>query len=44
MTQIVKTAPRMLRLHAGDNVLVAVDGLAAGASATEGVVAAERIP
>lgn len=44
MTQIVKTAPRMLRLHAGDNVLVAVDGLAAGASATEGVVAGERIP
>jgi altronate hydrolase len=35
--------PRIIRLHADDNVVVAVDQLAAGTQA-QGVVAAERVP
>ena len=42
-TAIPATAPRMLRLNPRDNILVAVDGLAAGQSA-EGITVSARVP
>jgi hypothetical protein len=43
MTQIVPGRPRMLRLNAADNVLVAIDVVDKGATAPEEIVARDRI-
>jgi len=43
MTLVIDT-PRILRLHAADNVVVAVDGINAGQLVAGGVAAAKRIP
>jgi altronate hydrolase len=43
MQTTAKASPRTLRLNARDNIIVAVDGLAAGAAAG-GITAATRIP
>src|SRR5580700_730874 len=38
------TTPRALRLDASDNVIIAIDEIAAGVASTAGVGARERIP
>ncbi len=43
MTQITTKSPRMLRLNAADNVLVAIDLVEKGASAPESITAADKI-
>ena len=43
MTQIVPSRPRMLRLNAADNVLVAIDVVDKGATAPEDIAARDRI-
>ncbi|HLF21314.1 MAG TPA: altronate dehydratase family protein [Aestuariivirga sp.] len=43
MTQIVPGRPRMLRLNAADNVLVAIDVVDKGATAPEDIAARDRI-
>ena len=43
MTKIEPNGPRMLRLNAADNVLVAIDVVAKGGLAPEGIMARDRI-
>ena len=43
MTQIVPGPPRMLRLNAADNVLVAIDVAEKGATTPENIAARDRI-
>jgi len=38
------TTPRTLRLNASDNVIIAIDQIPSGATASDGVAARERIP
>jgi altronate hydrolase len=44
MTLAAPVSPRVLRLHADDDVLIAVDRVESGQPLAEGVIAAERIP